>query len=344
MEEDLIHKKAVLALGGPVVLPDGFEVPVRISHSTSGPGAGKDTVAFKFGGMRVKKALTHGKGEFELHARGDGSLFLTRNGEPFLGSIEFDPVGYHCPEQAFFTLDERCAYRCAFCASPRLGKKENKGLTDEQIAQRSLDASKIQNIKAVSLTSGVIDGDVDKTADRFVSCIRAVRKALPDMPIGIEPYANSREQIQAFHDAGADEIKLNIQAATPEIFARVCPDLDREAIKRCLGYAVEIFGRGKVTSNIIFGMGETRGELRNCMERLAGMGVIPTVRSLRYNGFNNESLREAIGDVPRVTPQEMVEVAEMQKRVMEEHGLDTRTCTTMCLECGCCDLVPFRDL
>ncbi|WP_157844263.1 hypothetical protein [Candidatus Methanomethylophilus sp. 1R26] len=37
MEEDLIFRKATLALGGKVKLPEGFEVPVRVSHSTSGP-------------------------------------------------------------------------------------------------------------------------------------------------------------------------------------------------------------------------------------------------------------------------------------------------------------------
>ena len=39
MEEDLIFKKATLALGGGIKLPEGFEIPVRVSHSTSGPGA-----------------------------------------------------------------------------------------------------------------------------------------------------------------------------------------------------------------------------------------------------------------------------------------------------------------
>ena len=42
MEEDLIFRKATLALGGKVKLPEGFEVPVRVSHSTSGPGAGSE--------------------------------------------------------------------------------------------------------------------------------------------------------------------------------------------------------------------------------------------------------------------------------------------------------------
>ena len=80
------------------------------------------------------------------------------------------------------------------------------------------------------------------------------------------------------------------------------------------------------------------------MCQLCEIGVIPTVRSLRHNKYNGESLKKAIGEPAPVTPEEMVEVARIHKDVLSRYGMDTRTCKTMCLECGCCDLVPFRDL
>ena len=49
MEEDLIQKKALLILGGPVRLPKGFEFPYRVSHDTAGPGAGYGSAVFAFG-------------------------------------------------------------------------------------------------------------------------------------------------------------------------------------------------------------------------------------------------------------------------------------------------------
>ena len=42
--------------------------------------------------------------------------------------------------------------------------------------------------------------------------------------------------------AGVDEIKLNLQCATPKLLARVCPDLDREDILDRIRDSVEIFG------------------------------------------------------------------------------------------------------
>lgn len=344
MDESPVFKKAALALGGGIRLPPGFEVPVRVSRSTAGPGAGNDSAAFAFHGMRVKKPISYDKGEFDLVVKDDGKFALYRDGKEFIDEIAFEPVVYHCPEQAFFTLDSRCAYNCAFCASPRLPESDFKGLTDKEIAEKCVAAYNEKKIVAVSLTSGVFDGDIQAEVDRFCSCVREIRKYLPDIEIGLEPYAETEEQIKAMKEAGADEIKLNVQAATDELFGKVCPDLNRNKIFECLVHAVKYFGKGKVTSNVIFGMGETAEELEACLDGICGIGAIPTVRSLRYNMYNRESLETAIGKPEPVTPEYMIEVAKMHKEILTRNGMDTDSCKTMCLECGCCDLVPGRDL
>ena len=64
-------------------------------------------------------------------------------------------------------------------------------------------------------------------------------------------------QIDRLKEAGADEIKLNLETFDPEIFKKVCGELDLDWIMEALEHAVEVFGRGKVTSNIIIGMGES---------------------------------------------------------------------------------------
>lgn len=342
-DDELLFKKATLALGGGVRLPEGYQLPVRVSRSTAGPGAGNNAVAFAFHGLRVKKGVSYDKGEFELHDI-DGILSLTRNGEPFIDEVTIEPVVYHCPGQAFFTLDPRCGYSCAFCASPRLPSSDFKGLSVETIADRCEQAYREGRITAVSLTSGVYEKDIDAEISNLAECIREVRRRLPDIPIGVEPYASTEDHIRALREAGADEIKLNVQAATDDIFRRVCPDLDRDRILEMLSHAVRIFGRGRVTSNIIFGMGETKEELASCMEHLCDMGVLPTVRSLRYNAYNRESLEEAIVHPQTVSPEYMLEIARLHKDILRRHGFDTRECRTMCLECGCCDLVPGRDV
>lgn len=339
---DLLEKKAILSLGGPVKLPEGFVLPFRISKSTAGPGAGFMSIAIGFQGLRVKKSISYETGEFELHDDG-GKLSLTHRGEPFLDEVEIKPVVRHCPEQAFFDLDPRCGYHCAFCSSPVLDPSEDKHLSTESIMGMLRESTDEYEVKAVSFTSGVV-GSVDATVDRFVDVVRATRAEYPDMPIGVEPYVTSREHVQRLKDAGADEIKLNLQCSTRELFSRICPDLDYDGIRQRIVDAVEIFGRGRVVTNIIYGFGETDEELYDAIRGICELGAIPTVRALRINKFNRSTLEGILGELTPVSPKRAMDVAVRLKEIMDEYGLTTKTSVTMCLECGCCDLVPFRDL
>ena len=106
---------------------------------------------------------------------------------------------------------------------------------------------------------------------------------------------------------------------------------------------MEVFGRGRVISNVIYGMGETDADLDVAMERMCRMGVLPGMRALRINDLNRVRLMEAGIKGENITPERAMALAEMQKSAMRRHGLTTETSVTMCFECGCCDLVPFRD-
>lgn len=343
MEEDLnLLRKAELALGGDVRLPRGFVMPYRLSRSTAGPGAGSGSAVFAFGRFRVKKGVSYDSGEFEL-SEDDGGYRITRGGEPFLDRVEIRPVVYHCPEQAFFNLDQGCMFNCAFCASPRLDRDAAKGLTDEDIVGMVRDAVSKQRVVSVSLTSGVV-GSVGETVGRMASCVGSLRRTFPDMPIGVEPYITDIGQILELKEAGADEIKINIESPSRTVFGKVCPELDYDGILGHLEEAAGIFGRGRVSSNIIYGMGETDAETEAAVELLCSKGVIPVLRALRSNSMNDTSLVSAIGPQPKVSPERSLALARMQKGIMERHGLTGSDCRTMCLECTCCDIVPFRDL
>ena len=343
MEEDLIvKKKAELVLGGGIRLPQGFVLPYRVSRSTAGPGAGSSAAVLSFGGHRVKKSISYDSGEFELVDSG-GILSLNRNGAPFLDEVRFEPVVYHCPEQAFFNLDPKCIFNCAFCVSPLLSGDLDKRLSDEDIVRMTKEAVAEYDIVSVSLTSGVF-GSIDETVDRLLSCVSKLRADLPGLPIGVEPYVTKKEHVRALKDAGATEIKLNIQSPNGAIFKKVCPELDRDNIVEMLLCSVDVFGAGKVTSNMIYGMGETDEEIEEMTEFLCSKGVIPTFRALRTNPVNRDHLMSAIGRQPPADAERAIRLAKMQKDKLAAHGLDTRGCRTMCLECTCCDIVPFRDL
>ena len=339
MEEGL-KAKAELVLGGGVRLPEGFRIPVRVSRSTAGPGAGSGSLVFAFGGHRVKKPVSYGEGEFDLHEDG-GALSLWKDGRLIADGVRIVPVGFHAPEQAFFTIDERCMFRCAFCASPHLDASASKGLTPEKVVGMIRGSEVRDSIKAIAFTSGVVVS-VEHTVGLFADFVRAAREAFPDLPIGVEPYVDDPAQIRMLKDAGADEIKINTEAATRGIFSKVCPDLDYDSIPVMLEEAVRVFGRGRVASNLIYGLGETDDDIRRKVEELASMGVLVNLRPLKCSSVNLGNLAAA-GVVPeRISPERALALSDMQREAFARHGLDPSDSRTMCFSCGCCDLIPLR--
>jgi biotin synthase-related radical SAM superfamily protein len=340
--EEKVRKKAELILGGNVLVPKGFRPPFRLSRSTAGPGAGAGSVAFEFDGMRVKKSISQESGDFELRDN-DGKMSITRKGEPFIDDVRMIPIIFHSPNHAFFNLSQRCIFRCAFCTTPLLGNDAVKDLSSEKIVAMIRDFEKTAPIPSVALTSGV-DGSVRSSVERMASCVRILRKEFPDKIIGVEPYTDTEEQIDLLRAAGADEFKLNREAARKDIFEKVCPGLNYDNVFEMLRYAVSVFGKGRVCSNVIYGLGEADSDVTEEMERLASIGCIPGLRALRTNAMTAATLRNILGDVAAVDAERAVRLAEEQRRIMTSHGLTTGTFRTMCFECQCCDIVPFVDV
>lgn len=336
MEEDLILSKAELISGGAVRLPKGYRPPVRFSRSTAGPGAGNRSLVFSFSGMRVKKAISD-DGEFFYDP---SEMTITKEGRVVAEDVSIMSAEFHCPEQAFFNLDQRCRFNCLFCSSPVLGNDATKGLTDERIIEL-IKGSK-EPVLSIALTTGVPDS-VDNSVDRMARCVSKLKAAFPEMIIGVEPYVDDASQIEKLHDAGASEIKINVETATDGLFEEFCPMLDRENIFNMLAHAVEVFGRGKVSSNLIIGLGESDDDAAAMMERLCLIGVTPTVRGLRIDVHREKILSEH-GILKGPSSERLMRVAEIQKGLMKKYSLDPNTFETMCLRCRCCDLVPFIDL
>ena len=338
----LAQRKAILITGGPLRIPKDLVLPFTPSRSTAGPGAGSTSIVIAFEGARCKKAISREEGEFELVPKEKGFRVL-RNGQPFLEDVEIRPTIAHAPEQAFFNLAQDCIYDCKFCASRKLDQRITKNLSPERVVQMAIEASKKEGFRSVAFTSAVVDSP-QKTVERMLYVVRETRKALPDVPIGVEPYIWTLSDVDDLKAAGANEIKLNIETFDPDRFAKVCGKLHYQFILEALDHAVEVFGRGKVTTNLLVGLGESDENLLDGIRYFAERGIVATLRPLRINNFNREPLTEALGLLEPVTPERIVDLAIKAKAIMEENGITPLTYRTMCHECGCCDIVPFRDV
>jgi len=336
------RKKAALLAGGAVKIPSDFRLPFLPSRSTAGPGAGSTSIVFAFDNARAKKPISRDSGEFEL-VDTSGKLRITRAGKPFIDSVELIPTLLHAPYQAFVNIDHACVYTCKFCNSPRLGHDATKDLTDEKIIKMISEASKQKGFESVAFTSAVAVSP-SMTIERMSGLVRRTRELLPAVPIGVEPYATHPREIDALKEAGADEIKLNIESFDPEIFEKVCPDRDYGAILHVINHAGRVFGKNHVCSNIIFGLGESDETMLEGTKVLANMGAVATLRALRRSEFNVAGLERVIGKLQTITPDRMLHLARKQKKILKEYGLSPLKFKTMCHACLACDIVPFWDV
>jgi biotin synthase-related radical SAM superfamily protein len=341
---DTTKKKAELIHNGVIFVPDSVELPFALSSSTAGPGAGKKALALSFGETRIKLGVTKDSSvRFSLSKNGDNYQVLKEN-EVFIDDVNIIPTLLHAPNQAFINLMEGCIYSCEFCATPMLEGEEKKPKSPGQAIKMILEASKDKYFQSVAITSGIIDSP-EETLDQMIRVVKEVKENLGDVEIGVEPYVLVHDDIHRLHEAGATEIKINIESFDGEIFKRICPELSFDQIIEMLKYSALVFGRGKVTTNIIIGLGETDENVLAGVEFFAKQGIVAVIRVLRINDRNHSRIVNALGhDIQKVTPERMIRLAEGQRKALERHGLSTGTFETMCHACGCCDIVPFKDV
>ncbi len=339
---EIARKKAELLSGGPVKIPADYRLPFLPSRSTAGPGAGSVSVVFAFGNARAKKPISRESGEFEL-VESSGKLSITKAGRQFIDNVELIPTLLHAPYQAFVNIDHACIYNCKFCNSPRLGHDATKNLTDEKIIEMILEASKAPDFESVAFTSAVSTSP-EMTIERMSGLVKRTRDLLPETPIGVEPYATHPGDVDSLKESGADEIKLNIESFDPEIFEKVCPDRDYGAILHVINHAGKVFGKNRVCSNIIFGLGENDETVLEGTRVLANMGSVATLRALRKSEYNVAELERALGKLKAVTPDRMLNLAIDQRKILQEYGLSPLRFKTMCHACLSCDIVPFWDV
>jgi biotin synthase-related radical SAM superfamily protein len=297
---------------------------------SAGPGAGLESFFIKSGGHRVRLSIN--KNSPLKVVRCCTEVVVIQDKKPIVtGRLE--PALSHCPQQAYLTISGRCIYDCKFCPVPKL---DGSVKVQDEILQLVEEAKRSGQLRAISLTSGIEKSPEDEVR-KAVAIVKALRERY-DVPIGVSVYPTdiSSEELK---EAGATEIKYNVETMDPEVFARYCPGLSLDYILKALEKAAEIFGKNRVSSNFILGLGESEECVLDGVSCLAEMGVIPNLRPI-----SPHPLRK--GEVKAVRPsaKKLLMLARGTKKVLEEHGLRADLAETMCLPCTGCDITPHRDV
>jgi biotin synthase-related radical SAM superfamily protein len=309
----------------PTLLPQELK-----TIATAGPGAGGSSFFIRSGSHRVRLSI---KPDSPLKViPWNGGVAVQREGKILAyGSLELPLC--HCPEQAYITVSEQCIFDCKFCPVPLL---HGKIKTREEIVAMVESAIGKGFVKAISLTSGVAESP-EKEVAYMASVVRDLSDRF-DLPIGVSVYPTEHSTAELF-SAGAKEIKYNVETMDRNIFDRVCPDLSLDEVLSALREAVPVFGRNRVSSNFILGLGESDECVQDGVETLTGMGVIPNLRPI-----SPHPIRKGQISVERPSAYRLMKLTRMTREALERHNLDVRVAQTMCLPCTGCDLTPQRDL
>jgi biotin synthase-related radical SAM superfamily protein len=309
----------------PSLLPEHLR-----TTATAGPGAGGTSFFIRSGSHRVRLSIRPGSSLKVIPWR-DGVAVQKEGRIIAYGELELPLC--HCPEQAYITVSERCIFNCRFCPVPLLNGRVK---TIDEIISMVEKASERGDIRAISLTSGVAESP-EKEVNYMVQVVRSLAQKY-DLPIGVSIYPTDTSSEKLF-EAGACEIKYNVETLDHAIFNLVCPGLSLDYIIGALEKAVPVFGKNHVSSNFIIGLGETDTVVELGVETLAAIGVIPNLRPI-----SPHPLRKGEIVVDRPDSYRLLHLARITKAALERHGLDVLKARTMCLPCTGCDLTPQRDL
>jgi biotin synthase-related radical SAM superfamily protein len=100
-----------------------------------------------------------------------------------------------------------------------------------------------------------------------------------------------------------------------------------------------VFGKNRVSTNFIIGLGETDEYVRGGVEHLVKMGVIPVLRPITIQPLRKDEL-----EATRSRAERLLKLALMTRGIIDKYGLRVDVLQMMYLTCTGCDITPYRDL
>jgi biotin synthase-related radical SAM superfamily protein len=176
----------------------------------------------------------------------------------------------------------KCNANCSFCPQARSSQSKDELLS--RICWPSFNSKRV--------FKGIESASVSKKIKRV--CIQALNypsvfmhlaalvgmiKQKADVPVSVSCQPKNRQDIELLAETGAERIGIALDAATEKLFSAIKgagvggPYNWHDQLKR-LGEAINVFGKGNVSTHIIVGLGETEEELVDLIQKCLDMGVL----------------------------------------------------------------------
>jgi radical SAM protein (TIGR04043 family) len=184
----------------------------------------------------------------------------------------------------------------------------------------------------VTLTTGSVNRR-DRGALYISRCAAAIKDA-SGLPIQVqfEP-PDDLAVLEHVRDSGVDAVGVHIETFDPDVLERVAAGKAKCGIEgyfRCWERAVEVFGRGRVTTYVILGIGERRELIEDGCRRAIELGVYPFVVPLRPVPGT------LMADSPPPNAEYVASVYRSVSAMLAESGLDHVEAKAGCARCQAC--------
>ncbi|WNG88609.1 MSMEG_0568 family radical SAM protein [Mycobacterium sp. ITM-2016-00317] len=178
--------------------------------------------------------------------------------------------------------DQRCRF-CSIEESLRAGATTAVKRPAE-LAEVARAAVTLDGVTQMVMTTGTSAG-ADRGARHLARCVRAVKEAVPGLPIQVqcEPPADLGV-LAELREAGADAIGIHVESLDDTVRRRWMPGkatVPLSQYRAAWREAVAVFGRNQVSTYLLVGLGEDPEELIAGAEELIEMGVYPFVVPFR---------------------------------------------------------------
>jgi radical SAM protein (TIGR04043 family) len=227
--------------------------------------------------------------------------------------------------------------RCRFCT---IEESLRAGTTTRvkhpaQLAEVAEAAVRLDGVRQLVMTTGTSNGP-DRGAKHLVRCVAAVHEAVPGLPVQVqvEP-PRGLGWIARLRDAGTTTIGIHVESLDEDVRRRWMPGKATVPLERydvVWAEAVRVFGRNRVSTYLLIGLGEDPDELVKGAKRLIDMGVYPFV--VPYRPLAG-SLAHADG-VPAPSRDLVADVTDRVGRALRKARMRGIDQGAGCAACGAC--------
>lgn len=184
--------------------------------------------------------------------------------------------------------EEKCAANCAFC--PQARGSNSKADMLSRVSWPTFPTENVLNGIFEAVANGTINRvciqalNYPEVFRDLTALIRAVKQEV-DVPVSVSCQPLSAKNVQLLAEAGAERIGIPLDAATKKIFdavkgAEAGGPYSWKKQWQILAEATKIFGRGRVSTHLIVGLGETEEEMVSTIQTCVDMGVLPALFAL----------------------------------------------------------------